>query len=100
MALDARYQPAKFQLDRLLAGGALLERGADRLPSPPSVEAMLRAAARGPRIDALLSDYAFLRRVEALRGDRERVGASRPVMFRIRPRPLPSPENGGKQQGD
>jgi len=49
-----------------LAAGALLERGlqlgGDALPAVP---AMLRTAAAGPRIEALLRDYAFLRRVEA-----------------------------------
>ena len=49
-----------------LGAGALLERGlqlaGDALPAVP---AMLRAAAPGPRTEALLCDYAFLRRVEA-----------------------------------
>jgi glutamate-ammonia-ligase adenylyltransferase len=48
-----------------LAGGAMLERHPDHFPDLPGVPAMLRAAARGPRIDALLEDYALLRRVEA-----------------------------------
>ena len=49
-----------------LGAGALLERGlqlaGDALPAVP---AMLRAAAAGPRVESLLRDYAFLRRVEA-----------------------------------
>lgn len=48
-----------------LAGGGLLERGTERFPGVPSVPAMLRACAGGPRIDALLDDYELLRRVEA-----------------------------------
>lgn len=48
-----------------LAGGGLLERGARGCPGLPSVPAMLRRAARGPRVDALLDGYDFLRRVEA-----------------------------------
>lgn len=48
-----------------LAAGALLERGAERFPELPSVAAMLRAGARGPRVDALLEDYEWLRLVEA-----------------------------------
>ena len=49
-----------------LAAGSLLERGlqlgGDALPAVP---AMIRATASGPRVDALLEDYAFLRRIEA-----------------------------------
>jgi glutamate-ammonia-ligase adenylyltransferase len=49
-----------------LASGAMLEL---RKPLPadvlPSVPAMLRACASGPRLDRLLDDYAFLRRVES-----------------------------------
>jgi glutamate-ammonia-ligase adenylyltransferase len=54
-----------MQVDFLAAGG-MLERGL-QLPDaqPPSVPAMLRAAAPGPRTEALLQDYALLRRVEA-----------------------------------
>ena len=48
-----------------LAGGGLLERGAKAVPPLPSVPALLRAAARGPRVDALLADYRTLRIVEA-----------------------------------
>jgi glutamate-ammonia-ligase adenylyltransferase len=48
-----------------LAGGALLERHPEDYPAFPSVPAMLRTAARGPRIDGLLVDHALLRRVEA-----------------------------------
>ena len=47
-----------------LAGGGLLERGTDAFPALPSVPAMLRAAAEGPAVDALIADYRFLRRVE------------------------------------
>ncbi len=49
-----------------LAAGALLERGlqvgGDAFPAVP---AMIRATVSGPRVDALLQDYAFLRRIEA-----------------------------------
>jgi [glutamine synthetase] adenylyltransferase / [glutamine synthetase]-adenylyl-L-tyrosine phosphorylase len=49
-----------------LGAGALLERGlqlgGDSLPAVP---AMLRAAVSGPALEALLLDYAVLRRVEA-----------------------------------
>ena len=48
-----------------LAGGGLLERGAAALPALPSVPAMLRVCAGGPRVDALLGDYRTLRIVEA-----------------------------------
>lgn len=48
-----------------LAGGGVLECGADSLPALPSVPAMLRSAARGERVEALLSDYLTLRIVEA-----------------------------------
>jgi glutamate-ammonia-ligase adenylyltransferase len=48
-----------------LAGGGVLERAPRRLPALPSVPSLLRAALPGARADALLSDYAFLRRVEA-----------------------------------
>ncbi len=48
-----------------LAGGGLLERGPDSDLAVPSVPAMLLASVVGPRVDALLEDYAFLRRVEA-----------------------------------
>jgi len=49
-----------------LAAGALLERGMQlRGSSLPAVPAMLRAAVQGPAVEALLLDYAFLRRVEA-----------------------------------
>lgn len=49
-----------------LAGGAMLET-AQQLggASLPAVPAMLRATAAGPRVDALIADYAFLRRIEA-----------------------------------
>jgi len=39
-----------------LAGGGLLERGAQRLPALPSIAALLRACAAGPRGDARLAD--------------------------------------------
>jgi len=49
-----------------LASGAMLEL---RKPLPadvlPSVPAMLRACTSGPRLDRLIADYAFLRRVES-----------------------------------
>jgi glutamate-ammonia-ligase adenylyltransferase len=48
-----------------LAGGGLLERGAKRLPALPSIAALLRACAAGPRVDALLADYRRLRIVES-----------------------------------
>jgi glutamate-ammonia-ligase adenylyltransferase len=48
-----------------LAGGGLLERGARSFPAAPSVPAMLRACAAGPRVEALLADYGLLRVVEA-----------------------------------
>jgi len=48
-----------------LAGGGLLERNAAALPEIPSVPTMLRTAASGPAVEALLADYAALRRVEA-----------------------------------
>jgi len=48
-----------------LAGGGVLECGADSLPELPSVPAMLRSAAQGERVEALLSDYLTLRIVEA-----------------------------------
>jgi glutamate-ammonia-ligase adenylyltransferase len=48
-----------------LAAGSLIERGAARMPELPSVPALLRAGARGPRVEALLADFALLRRVEA-----------------------------------
>ena len=49
-----------------LATGARLERG-DRaqLTGLPAIAAMLRATAPGPACEALLADYAFLRRLEA-----------------------------------
>jgi len=58
-----------------LAGGGLLETHPERLPAHPSVPAMLRAAASGPRVDGILEDYAMLRRVEAA----ARWSAGRPV---------------------
>jgi glutamate-ammonia-ligase adenylyltransferase len=48
-----------------LAGGGLLESDTPQLPATPSVPAMLRAAVEGPGVEALLEDYAALRRVEA-----------------------------------
>lgn len=58
-----------------LAGGGLLERGAAQFPAEPSVPAMLRACASGPRVEAVLEDYQLLRRLEA----RARWVAGRPV---------------------
>jgi glutamate-ammonia-ligase adenylyltransferase len=49
-----------------LANGTILERGASAHPGPlPSIPAMLSAAGRGSRIDALQSGYRLLRRVQA-----------------------------------
>jgi len=48
-----------------LAGGGLIESGADHLPAEPNVPAMLRATAAGERVEALLADYRSLRVVEA-----------------------------------
>jgi glutamine synthetase adenylyltransferase len=48
-----------------LAGGGLLERGTLTFPEFPSVPAMLRACASGPKVRVLLEDYRFLRVVEA-----------------------------------
>jgi len=49
-----------------LAAGARLERGAET-PAPPlpSNAGLLRSAIQGPRVEALLAAYDFLRRVEA-----------------------------------
>ncbi|MEE9279306.1 MAG: hypothetical protein V3V67_03950 [Myxococcota bacterium] len=48
-----------------LAGGALLERGAAlEAGALPNVPALLRSAAPGPALEALLAEYGFLRRVE------------------------------------
>jgi len=49
-----------------LAGGAVLERGAEAQPVFPSVPEMLRnTAAAGPRRDAAITDYGMLRELEA-----------------------------------
>jgi hypothetical protein len=48
-----------------LAGGGLLERGAGSFPALPSVPALLRACAGGPRVEALLDAYHTLRVAEA-----------------------------------
>jgi len=48
-----------------LAGGGLLERGADFLPDLPSVPRMLRSVAKGDSVERLLADYLTLRVVEA-----------------------------------
>ena len=48
-----------------LAGGGLLERGTLTFPEFPSVPAMLRACASGPKVRVLLEDYRFLRVIEA-----------------------------------
>ncbi len=58
-----------------LAGGGLLEAGAAAYPELPAVPALLRCAASGPAVDALLADYDFLRTVEAA----ARWWAGRPV---------------------
>jgi hypothetical protein len=49
-----------------LAAGGRLERGADR-PAPPlpGNAALLGSVVRGPRVDALVAAYDFLRRLEA-----------------------------------
>jgi glutamine synthetase adenylyltransferase len=59
-----------------LATGSLLERGA--APGPdvlPSIAALLRFAAPGAAVEALLGEYAFLRRVEGC----ARLIAGRPI---------------------
>jgi len=48
-----------------LAGGGVLERGADSQPDVPSVPAMLRRATAERGCEALIDDYASLRRLEA-----------------------------------
>ncbi len=49
-----------------LAAGALLERGIQIAGRQlPAIPVMLRASASGPRLDAVLADYALLRRVES-----------------------------------
>jgi len=48
-----------------LAGGAVLERRARSLPELPSIAALLHAAARGERIEAVVRDYHALRVIEA-----------------------------------
>jgi glutamate-ammonia-ligase adenylyltransferase len=49
-----------------LAAGALLERGIQLGGvALPAVPAMLRATASGARVETLIADYAFLRRIEA-----------------------------------
>jgi glutamate-ammonia-ligase adenylyltransferase len=49
-----------------LAAGALLERGLQVGGTAfPAIPAMLRATESGPRVEALIADYAFLRRIEA-----------------------------------
>ncbi|HTO69408.1 MAG TPA: hypothetical protein VMR31_06065 [Myxococcota bacterium] len=49
-----------------LGAGALLERGLELAPRElPAVPAMLRTALPGEAAEALLGDYAFLRRIEA-----------------------------------
>ncbi len=58
-----------------LAEGGVLERGRSGLPEVPSIEALLRHAVQGPRVEGLLEGYRFLRRVEA----RARWHAGRPV---------------------
>jgi len=58
-----------------LAGGGMLERGTPPVPRLASSEALLRGSVRGARVDALIDDYAALRRVEA----RTRLWCGRPV---------------------
>ena len=48
-----------------LAGGGLLERGADPYPDPPRVGALFEAALGTAPPQTLLDDYTLLRRVEA-----------------------------------
>jgi glutamate-ammonia-ligase adenylyltransferase len=48
-----------------LAEGGLLELGPERVPDPPSIPALLRAAVAGPAADALLEAHACLRLVES-----------------------------------
>jgi len=48
-----------------LAEGGVLERFPERLPALPAIPELLRAAQPGPASEALLAEYAFLRRVEA-----------------------------------
>ncbi len=48
-----------------LAEGAILERGDGRFPELPTIPALLRTAAGGPRVEALERDYAWLRLVES-----------------------------------
>jgi glutamate-ammonia-ligase adenylyltransferase len=48
-----------------LAQGGLLERAPERFPALPSIPALLRAAASGPRVEALARDQATLRLVES-----------------------------------
>jgi glutamate-ammonia-ligase adenylyltransferase len=64
-AISLKTGPGGLMDVDFLAGGALLERGTEDFPTLPSVAAMLRAAARGDRVDRLLADYRFLRIVEA-----------------------------------
>ena len=64
-AVSLKTGPGGLMDVDFLAGGALLERGAQRFPALPSIAALLRAAAGGDRVDRLLADYRFLRIVEA-----------------------------------
>jgi glutamate-ammonia-ligase adenylyltransferase len=48
-----------------LAQGGLLERAPEPFPALPSIPALLRAAASGPRVEALARDQATLRLVES-----------------------------------
>jgi glutamate-ammonia-ligase adenylyltransferase len=48
-----------------LAQGGLLERAPERFPALPSIPALLRASASGPRVEELARDQAMLRRVES-----------------------------------
>jgi glutamine synthetase adenylyltransferase len=48
-----------------LAEGGVLERFPESFPALPGIPELLRAAQAGPASEALLLEYAFLRRVEA-----------------------------------
>jgi glutamate-ammonia-ligase adenylyltransferase len=64
--LSIKSGPGGIMEVDFLANGTILERGASAHPGPlPSIPAMLSAAGRGPRLNALQSAYRFLRRVQA-----------------------------------
>jgi len=64
-SLNYKTGPGGLMDVDFLAGGGLLERGERGCPALPSVPAMLRHAASGPAVEALLEQYGFLRHVEA-----------------------------------